>query len=62
MRRCLVGLVLVIAATGADLLAQTGDPGSGVVYQLQFVNSLNASYRKRREPLPDTYEADRSNS
>ena len=29
------------------------------VYQLQFVSSLNASYRKRRELLPEAYEADR---
>jgi len=29
------------------------------VYQLQFVTSLNASYRKRRELLPEAYEADR---
>src|SRR3990172_10197188 len=29
------------------------------VYQLQFVTSLNASYRMRRELLPDAYEADR---
>ena len=29
------------------------------VYQLQFVTSLNASYRKRRELLPYAYESDR---
>jgi hypothetical protein len=29
------------------------------VYQLQFVTSLNASYRKRRELLPEAYEAHR---
>lgn len=29
------------------------------VYQLQFVTSLNASYRKRRELLPEAYEANR---
>jgi predicted alpha/beta-fold hydrolase len=29
------------------------------VYQLQFVTSLNASYRKRRKILPGAYEADR---
>jgi predicted alpha/beta-fold hydrolase len=29
------------------------------VYQVQFVTSLNASYRKRREILPDAYEVDR---
>ncbi len=29
------------------------------VYQLQFVTSLNASYRKRRKLLPEAYEADR---
>jgi predicted alpha/beta-fold hydrolase len=29
------------------------------VYQLQFVTSLNASYRKRRTLLPGAYEADR---
>lgn len=29
------------------------------VYQLQFVRSLNASYRKRRELLPEAHEADR---
>jgi hypothetical protein len=29
------------------------------VYQFQFVSSLNASYRKRRELLPEAYESDR---
>jgi predicted alpha/beta-fold hydrolase len=29
------------------------------MYQFQFVTSLNASYRKRRELLPDAYEAGR---
>jgi hypothetical protein len=29
------------------------------VYQLQFVTSLNASYRRRREHLPEVYEAHR---
>ncbi len=29
------------------------------VYQLQFVTSLNASYRKRRQLLPEAYEAGR---
>jgi predicted alpha/beta-fold hydrolase len=29
------------------------------VYQLQFVTSLNASYRKRRELLPEAYESNR---
>jgi len=29
------------------------------VYQLQFVTSLNASYRKRRDLLPKAYQADR---
>jgi predicted alpha/beta-fold hydrolase len=32
---------------------------SNRVYQLQFVTSLNASYRMRRELLPEAYEADR---
>jgi len=29
------------------------------IYQLQFVSSLNASYRKRQKLLPDAYEPDR---
>jgi len=32
---------------------------ANLVYQRQFVTSLNASYRERREHLPEAYEADR---
>ncbi len=39
----------------ADALERRGNR----IYQLQFVNSLNASYRKRREILGGAYEADR---
>lgn len=55
----LSGLAAICPPLDMSACASALERRANRVYQLQFVASLNASYRKRRELLPEAYEADR---
>jgi hypothetical protein len=55
----LAGVVAICPPLDMSACADALERRANLVYQLQFVTSLNASYRRRRELLPEAYEAGR---
>jgi hypothetical protein len=55
----LAGAVAICPPLDMSVSASALERRANRLYQLQFVTSLNASYRRRRELLPYAYEADR---
>ena len=55
----LAGVAAICPPLDMSACADALERRANLVYQLQFVTSLNASYRKRRELLPEVYETGR---
>ncbi len=55
----LAGVAAICPPLDMSACADALERRANLVYQLQFVTSLNASYRKRRELLPEAYESGR---